>query len=111
MSHFSHHVFCCENLREAGHRRGCCAERGGKELKEYMKEKIKLLSLSGAGKVRINASGCLDRCELGPVIVIYPEGIWYRPTSNADIDEIIEQHLIKGNIVARLQLADGQKRL
>ena len=95
------HVFACVNERPAGHKRGSCKERGGEPLRNYMKARAKEL---GLGNVRINQSGCLDRCELGPVIVIYPEGIWYRATSPADIDEILETHLRRGERVARLLL-------
>lgn len=110
MPYFSHHIFCCENRREAGHTRGCCAEKQGAELRGYFKEKLKERALSGPGGMRVNSAGCLDRCELGPVLVIYPEAIWYSPQSREDIDEIIESHLVGGVPVARLQLADSQKR-
>jgi (2Fe-2S) ferredoxin len=111
MSYFTHHVFCCENRREAGHSRGCCAEKGSAELREYLKDKIKSLGLNGAGKIRINSAGCLDRCELGPVIVVYPAGIWYHLQTREDADAIIHEHLIGGEIVERLRLAEGKKRL
>ena len=67
-----------------------------------MKSRVKKLSLNGAGKTRINRSGCLDRCELGPLLVVYPQAIWYTFVDNDDIDEIIESHLINGKIVTRL---------
>jgi (2Fe-2S) ferredoxin len=66
-----------------------------------MKAKVKALGLE---RVRVNASGCLDRCELGPTMVIYPEGVWYRYESRADVDEIVETHLIHGGRVERLLL-------
>lgn len=108
MSHFVHHIFCCENRREPGHVRGCCAEKGSAELREYFKKRVKEL---GVEKTRVNSAGCLDRCELGPVVVIYPEAIWYRPTTHEDIDAIIKEHLVGGKVVERLRLADGQKQL
>jgi (2Fe-2S) ferredoxin len=101
MALFQHHVFCCTNRREAGHKRGCCAEKDADALRDYMKAKVKALGLP---KTRVNAAGCLDRCELGPVMVIYPEGVWYRPQNTADIDEIIASHLQNGVPVARLRL-------
>lgn len=110
MPYFSHHIFCCENQRVPNYVRGCCADKNAKELREYLKEKTKELGLSGAGKIRINSAGCLDRCELGPVLVVYPEGVWYRPLTTNDIDEIITQHLVGGTPVARLRLADNQKK-
>ena len=62
--------------------------------------------MSGEGKVRINTAGCLDRCELGPVLVVYPEETWYSYLDREDIDEIIEQHLIGGKVVERLLIQD-----
>jgi len=62
------------------------------------------LGLAGDGKVRINKAGCLERCELGPVVVVYPEGTWYTYVDEADIDEIVDSHLVNGKIVERLLL-------
>lgn len=98
---FENHIFCCTNKREPGHTRGSCGMKGSEDLRDYMKKKVKDAKIPSA---RVNNAGCLDRCELGPCIVIYPEGIWYNIRSKADIDEIIEQHLKYGNIVERLQI-------
>ena len=95
------HVFCCTNERAPGHPRGCCKEKGAIELRNYMKVRAKELGLAG---VRINASGCLDRCELGPTMVIYPEGVWYRYIGPRDVDEILQTHLVEGGRVPRLML-------
>ena len=84
------HVFCCVNERPAGHPRGCCKEKGSEKLRNYMKARAKELGLDD---VRINQSGCLDRCELGPTMVIYPEGVWYSCKTPADIDEILVNHV------------------
>jgi (2Fe-2S) ferredoxin len=65
---------------------------------------VKELDLSGPGKVRINVAGCLDRCEEGPVIVVYPEEVWYTYVDQHDIDEIIDEHLVKGKVVERLRI-------
>lgn len=95
------HVFCCINERPPDHERGSCSRRGAVKLRDYMKAKAKALGLED---VRINASGCLDRCELGPTVVIYPEGVWYRCDSRADVDEILERHVVGGERVERLML-------
>jgi (2Fe-2S) ferredoxin len=108
---YQHHIFCCQNLRETGHPRGCCAQGGAIELLDYMKSQVKALKLNGPGKVRVNKAGCLDRCELGPVIVIYPEEVWYHIETKADIDRIITEHLKGGKVVSDLQLDAKQKRL
>lgn len=98
---FERHVFCCTNVRPEGHERGCCAGKGATELRDYMKARARAL---GIGRLRINASGCLDRCELGPTMVIYPEGVWYSYATKADIDEILQAHIVEGGRVARLRL-------
>ncbi len=98
---FDCHIFCCTNKREPGHTRGCCAEKGAEALRDYLKQRLKEL---GVSKARVNQAGCLDRCELGPCIVIYPDGVWYSPKSKADIDEIISEHMQGGRVIERLAL-------
>jgi len=100
MSYYKNHVFFCVNQRENGE--SCCANLGAQRVRDYAKKRIKELKLSGEGKVRINMAGCLGRCEHGPVMVIYPQEIWYTYLDEDDVDEIIEQHLQQGNIVERL---------
>ena len=99
------HVFCCINQRPAGHPRGCCADKGAEKLRNYMKARAQALGLDSA---RINNAGCLDRCELGPTMVVYPEGVWYSYRSTADIDEILQRHLVEGSRVIRLLLQPDQ---
>lgn len=95
------HVFCCLNERPPGDPRGCCKDKGSDKLRDYMKGRVKELRLRG---VRINASGCLDRCALGPTMVIYPEGVWYNYRTTEDVDEILRTHVIGGGRVRRLML-------
>ena len=97
------HVFVCCNRRPDGHRRGSCAAKGSEALRDYMKARAKELGLRG---VRVNMAGCLDRCEFGPSIVIYPEGIWYRIETKADVDEVLAAHLVAGGRVKRLMLTE-----
>ncbi|MBN8530739.1 MAG: (2Fe-2S) ferredoxin domain-containing protein [Alphaproteobacteria bacterium] len=106
--HFEHHLFFCTNRREPGHARGCCAEKGAEQLRDYAKKKLKEMNIP---KSRVNMAGCLDRCELGPVLVIYPEGAWYRYDTAEDIDRILEEHVRDGKRVKDLWLEAGQKRL
>jgi (2Fe-2S) ferredoxin len=98
------HVFVCTNEREPGHPRGCCKEKGSVDLRDYMKAKAKEL---GIKNVRINNAGCLDRCELGPNMVIYPDGVWYRATNFEEIDEVLQKHLIEGGRVEKLMMKPG----
>lgn len=98
---FDFHIFVCTNRRPEGHKRGSCAERGSEKLRDYMKARAKEL---GVARVRVNTAGCLDRCELGPCVVVYPQGIWYRVTSTADVDTVLEQHLRDGGRAEVLML-------
>ena len=100
--YFKYHVFFCTNQREAG--QACCNAHGAEAMRMYAKDKVKALGLAGAGKVRINNAGCLDRCNDGPALVIYPEGTWYRYVDQEDIDEIIDEHLVHGRVVERLKV-------
>lgn len=102
MGYFQHHVFFCTNRREDGSQ--CCAQCGAQEARDYMKKRCKELGIHGAGKVRINTAGCLDRCSLGPVMVVYPQEVWYSYVDREDLDEIIDSHLMKGEVVERLRL-------
>lgn len=102
MSHFQHHIFFCLNRREEG--RECCACHDAERLQAYAKDRVKQLGLAGPGKVRVNKAGCLDRCEHGPVAVVYPEAVWYTYVDEKDIDEIVESHLLNGRPVERLMI-------
>jgi (2Fe-2S) ferredoxin len=102
MSYFSHHVFFCCNQREPG--RACCNDKSASTLRDYAKQRVKELDLAGKGGVRINQAGCLDRCDEGPCIVVYPEETWYTYVDEQDIDEIIDEHLQHGRVVERLKI-------
>ena len=85
---YKHHVFICQNERPDGHARGCCASKGSPDLLCYMKDRVKELSIQD---VRINKSGCLNECEKGPVMVIYPAAKWFCVKSKGDVDDILGQ--------------------
>jgi (2Fe-2S) ferredoxin len=102
MSYYQYHVFFCCNQREPG--RACCNNHGAQEIRDYAKQRIKEMGLSGPGHVRVNQAGCMDRCEEGPLLVVYPEGVWYTYVDRTDVDEIIEEHLGKGRVVERLRI-------
>lgn len=104
MTYYQRHVFFCCNQRAADDPRGCCDAKGASRVRDHAKARVKALRMAGAGKVRINQSGCLDRCELGPVLVVYPEGTWYRYVDEEDVDEIIDRHLVGGQVVERLKI-------
>lgn len=98
---FDAHLFVCTNRRPDGHKRGSCAARGSEGLRDYMKARAKEL---GIPNIRVNSAGCLDRCELGPCLVIYPEGVWYRIDTRDDVDAVLQTHLVEGGRVTRLML-------
>ena len=102
--YYRSHVFVCCNRRPDGHPRGSCAAKGSEKLRSYMKARAKELGLSAT---RINTSLCLDRCEHGPCVVVYPEGVWYRVSSTADVDAVLEHHVRDGARIPALMLPEG----
>ncbi|MCF3946345.1 (2Fe-2S) ferredoxin domain-containing protein [Acidiphilium sp. AL] len=99
--YFTNHVFVCGNRRPDDHPRGSCAAKGSEKLRDYMKARAKELGLAG---VRINAAGCLDRCEHGPTMVIYPRGTWYRIPDRDAVDRVLIEDIRDGNPIAELML-------
>lgn len=102
--YYKYHVFFCTNQRADG--RPCCQHNRAAEMRSYMKMRIKESGQSGKNKIRVNTAGCLDRCDLGPVMVIYPQAIWYTYLDEEDIDEIIESLLSDSKPIKRLRLKD-----
>lgn len=96
---YKYHVFFCTNKREKGHPRGCCNDKSALKLRNLMKLKTKMLGLNN---VRINTSGCLDKCEFGPTVVIYPDAVWYSVKNEKDVDDIIKGHLLNDTPVKKL---------
>ena|ERR1700733_12238158 len=104
MPSFQRHVFVCINERAADHPKGCCKARGGVEVRDRLKQELKTRGISKL--VRANNSGCLDQCEAGVTVVVYPEQVWYGHVTVDDIPELVERHLIAGEPVTRLMLPD-----
>jgi (2Fe-2S) ferredoxin len=104
MAGFVRHVFVCTNQREPGHPRGCCQAKASTEIREALKAAVERAGLKAT--VRVNTAGCLDQCEHGPTVVVYPEGVWYGFVSVADVDEIVQGHLVEGRPIPRLRLED-----
>ena len=102
MSYFEHHVFVCTNQRDPGEQ--CCNAVGGSEMFAYAKERIGALKKNGPGQIRNNKAGCLGRCDQGPVMVVYPEEVWYSFFDKDDVEEIITEHLLNGRVVERLKI-------
>jgi (2Fe-2S) ferredoxin len=106
MAKFERHIFICTNQRPAGNPRGCCNPSGDAELHRVFKAKLAQRGIRGS-VVRANKSGCLDQCEIGPTVVVYPEAVWYGHVTPADVDEIIDSHIIGGQPVERLTIPDS----
>jgi len=104
MKRFEKHIFVCTNQREEGHPRGCCADKNSAEIHEVFKAKLKSLGLNS--DVRANKSSCMDACEFGSVVVVYPEQIWYGGVQVSDVAEIIQSHIIGNKPVERLMIKD-----
>ena len=104
MPKFEKHIFVCGNQRPQGHPRGCCDPSGQAELQKSFKKRLAEYGLKG--RVRANQAGCLDQCEHGPNVVVYPEGVWYGGVTLADVDEICQSHIAGGKPVARLMMKD-----
>lgn len=103
MSAFESHIFVCCNQRDSGSRCSCDPDGDG-ELKSCFKKELKRLGLKQ--QVRANEAGCLDQCELGPTIVIYPQGIWYGRVTPDDVPRIVEETIINGRILPDLLIPD-----
>ena len=105
MPAFTHHIFVCCNQRSPGHRRGCCDPEGNEELRNAFKNEVKARGLGPL--VRANKSGCLEQCEHGPVVAIYPQGIFYGGVTAADVQRIIEETVEQGKVIPELQIAES----
>jgi len=105
MAKLEKHIFVCCNQREPGHPRACCDPQGKAELQWAFKQELAQRGLKH--RVRANKSGCLDQCEHGPNLVVYPDAVWYGRVTLADVEEIIESHIVGGRPVERLLLPDA----
>jgi (2Fe-2S) ferredoxin len=105
MAKFERHIFICTNQRDAGHPRGCCSPSGDGELHRLFKTKLAQRGIKTT--VRANKAGCLDQCEVGPTVVVYPEAVWYGHVSAEDVVEIIDSHIVGGHPVERLIIPDA----
>lgn len=105
MARFERHIFICMNERPPGNPRGCCAGKDAEAIKIAMKDEISKRGLKG--KVRANEAGCLNQCAVGPTVVVYPEQVWYGHVTVADVAEIFDRHVMKGEVIERLRIPDA----
>ena len=105
MAYYQKHIFFCVNERREG--KQCCHKAGADEMRDYAKKRAKELGIKlGHGQLRVNKAGCLGRCTEGPICVVYPDAVWYTYKNTDDIDEILERHIVRGEVVERLRLPD-----
>lgn len=103
MSRFKLHIFVCENKRSEDDERGSCGMKCSADIRARFKHEIKARGLKGI--VRANQAGCLDACEHGPAVVIYPEETWYGHVTPDDVPEILDAHLNTRQPVERLLIS------
>jgi len=106
MPKFEKHIFVCANQRDEGHPRGCCDPTGEAALQKAFKKKLAEHGIRG-DVVRANKSGCLEQCEHGPTVVVYPDAVWYGRVTEADVEEIVTSHVVGGKPVERLIIPDS----
>ena len=106
MKRFEKHIFVCENKRPQGHPKGCCADKNSPEVRALFKKRLKELGLNA--QIRSNAAGCLDACEHGVTVLIYPEQVWYGGVTLNDVEEILQSHILKNVPVERLKIKDAK---
>ena len=107
MSFYDLHLFCCQNERPPEHPRPCCGLARGEAIRQRFAQELRRVGYDRP--FRVNKAGCLDRCELGPCIVLYPEGVWYRITDiEQDIPRIVREHILQGHPVEALRLPNPQ---
>lgn len=104
MPRFEKHIFICENKRDEDNPRGSCFNNGSADLKPIFQKRLKELGVSH--KIRANGSGCLDACEFGPVVLVYPEQVWYGGVCKDDVEEIIQSHILNNKPVERLMIKE-----
>jgi (2Fe-2S) ferredoxin len=105
MPKFTHHLFVCGNTREPGHPRGCCDPAGQQKLRDALKQELRSAGLGAL--VRANHAGCLDQCEHGPTVVIYPQGIWYGKVTLGDVPRIVSKTIGAGEILEDLLIPES----
>ncbi len=99
------HIFICQNQRPMDHPRGSCDPTASGELQKHFKKVLAEHGIRG-DVVRANKSGCLEQCEHGPTVVVYPDAVWYGRVQQADVEEIVTSHIVGGKPVERLIIPD-----
>lgn len=106
---YKKHIFICTNQRAPGAARRSCGEAHGMEIVDAFKEKLKNVAFPVGVRVRAQRSGCLDICDFGQTVAVYPDGVFYVGVTVEDIDEIIHEHVLHDRPVERLRLRKHPK--
>ncbi|PJZ69928.1 ferredoxin [Leptospira perolatii] len=93
--YYHKHIFVCENIREEGERPSC-GRAGSERILAYLKKRLKEMGIKN--RIRIQRAGCLDRCELGPVQVAYPEGLWFSLKTEEDAEKFLKNYIETENL-------------
>ena len=102
----TYHLLVCNNKRPPGHPRGCCQDRGSQQLWQALAEELDERGLYD--KVRITGTTCVGPCGRGPVVIVYPEGVWYGNVTKDDVKEIFDTHIEKGEVIKRLLIPEEE---
>jgi (2Fe-2S) ferredoxin len=102
MPPYERHIFVCVNERPPNSPKGCCSAKDSRDTHARLKRAVAEAGLGD--RVRVNLSGCLDQCEHGATVVVYPEGVWYGHVTPEDAEEIFREHVVNGRPVERLRL-------
>jgi len=103
MSFYKNHIFICTNQKDSN--KQCCANSNASEMVAYAKQQAALSGITKESKFRISSSGCMGRCSEGPVLAVYPKGVWYSYKSKEDIDQIIS-HTLNDSICEELLIPE-----
>ena len=96
------HIFVCTSSRPNGQQKGFCHTKSGVDVLSNFREEIEERGLGG--EVFISNTGCFGLCEQGPIVIVYPENVWYGSVTPEDVEEIMDEHIEGGNVVTRLEL-------
>jgi (2Fe-2S) ferredoxin len=102
LTRYQRHIFLCADAAEPK----CAPREAGLEAWEFLKRRLKELGLSEPHPLVLRTkAGCLRVCRQGPIVVVYPEGVWYHSCTKTVLERIIQEHLIRGEIVAAYAFA------